>query len=359
MYPNPQDALPLPSRPSVEQYKKLAKDLVKSCRSGDPAAIGIWASRWVEALAAHQREPDALRDGTEISARANQIDQFARTKLSSGEGSTSKCVLADAQFVIARAHGFLSWPKFVTHIESLARTSSAVSAFEAAAYAIVTGDVTTLERLLREHPTLIRARSTREHRATLLHYVAANGVENYRQVTPKNIAEITEILLVAGAEIDGEADVYGGGCTTLGLVATSAPPAIAGVQRDVIDVLLKHGAHGPSGTGGNRQPLVRASASRMANQTRRNTSSRGAPLDLGSGWYWTDRRRETVLRSGWRERDPTKAQMVEAFSRRARMATRMWSTFSRPRYRSDAQLRDHGEGTRACMLPRFTDMSTS
>ena len=29
MYPNPQDALPLPPRPSVEQYRKRAKDLVK------------------------------------------------------------------------------------------------------------------------------------------------------------------------------------------------------------------------------------------------------------------------------------------------------------------------------------------
>jgi ankyrin repeat protein len=242
MYPNPQDALPLPSRPSVDQYKKLAKDLVKSCRSGDPAAIAIWASQWIDALAAHQREPGALRDRNEIDTRANQIDQFARTKLTSGGGSSSRCVLANAQFVIARAHGFLSWPKFVKHIESLDRASSPISAFEAAAYAIVTGDITTLTRLLREHPKLIRARSTREHRATLLHYVAANGVENYRQVTPKNIAEITEILLAAGADVDSDADVYGGGCTTLGLVATSAPPAIAGVQRDVIDVLLKHGA---------------------------------------------------------------------------------------------------------------------
>ena len=54
MYPNPQDALPLPPHPSVEQYKKLAKDLVKSCRSGDPAAVGAWALRWIEALATHQ-----------------------------------------------------------------------------------------------------------------------------------------------------------------------------------------------------------------------------------------------------------------------------------------------------------------
>ena len=27
MYPNPQDALPLPQRPDLEQYKKLAKEL--------------------------------------------------------------------------------------------------------------------------------------------------------------------------------------------------------------------------------------------------------------------------------------------------------------------------------------------
>jgi len=113
--------------------------------------------------------------------------------------------------VIARAHGFLSWPTFVEHVELLARASSPVAAFEAAASAIVAGDATTLKGLLREHPHVIRARSTREHRASLLHYVAANGVENYRQISPKNIAAITEILLAAGADVDAEADVYGGG----------------------------------------------------------------------------------------------------------------------------------------------------
>ena len=57
-----------------------------------------------------------------------------------------------------------------------------------------------LKKLLREDPELIRARSTREHRATLLHYVSANGVESYRQKTPKNIVRITKLLLDAGAE---------------------------------------------------------------------------------------------------------------------------------------------------------------
>src|SRR5262249_47041659 len=150
--------------------------------------------------------------------------------------------LTTAQFVLARAHGFLSWPKLVAHIESLATPTSAVSAFEAAALAVVRGDATALRRLLHEHPDLARARSTREHRATLLHYTAANGVENYRQVSPKNSAEIAEILLAAGADVDAGADVYRGKCTALGLVATSAPPAIAGVQLAVIDVLLAHGA---------------------------------------------------------------------------------------------------------------------
>ena len=317
MYPNPQDALPLPSRPSVEQYKKLAKDLVKSCRSGDPAAIGAWASRWIEALAAHQSEPDALRGGTEMNARADQVGQFARAKLSGGEEASSRCVLADAQFVIARAHGFLSWPNFVKHIESLARASSPVSAFEAAASAIVTGDATTLERLLREHPELIRARSTREHRAALLHYVAANGVENYRQVTPKNIAEITEILLTAGAGIDDEADVYGGGCTTLGLVATSAPPAIAGVQRAVIDVLLKHGARMDlPGTGGNKQSLVRACLANGQPEAAEYLAGRGAPLDLpgAAGIGRIDVVKRFFDEDGDLSAKPTKAQMVDGFS---------------------------------------------
>src|SRR6266480_5897265 len=87
-----------------------------------------------------------------------------------------------------------------------------------------------------------RPRSAREHRATLLHYVSANGVENYRQQSPPNAARVTELLLAAGADVEAEADVYGGGCTALGLVATSTPPREAGVQIPVIQVLLDHGA---------------------------------------------------------------------------------------------------------------------
>jgi hypothetical protein len=258
VYLEPQDALPLPPRPSLEQYKKRAKDLVKACRSGDPAAIRAWAARWGDTDARH----------------IDEIEQFARSKLS------GSCALTAAQFVIARAHGFASWPKMAKHLETLARANSAVSAFEAAAGCIISGDIGTLERLLREQPDLIRARSTREHRATLLHYVSANGVEGYRQKTPKNAVAVSRLLLRAGAEVDAEADVYGGGCTTLGLVATSQHPLRAGVQNDLIDVLLEHGARLDLPGGGHNHGLVNACLRNGCPGAAEYLARLGAPLDL-------------------------------------------------------------------------------
>ncbi|HEY1945970.1 MAG TPA: ankyrin repeat domain-containing protein [Bryobacteraceae bacterium] len=147
------------------------------------------------------------------------------------------------------------------------------SRFEAAADAIVGGDTAALEQLLREDPELVHARSTREHVATLLHYVSANGVEDYRQKTPGNIVAITEMLLNAGAEIDATAEVYGGGCTTLGLAATSIHPEIAGVQEALLQKLLDHGA--------DLKPSIVPAC--LANGRRRAAeflASRGAQLDL-------------------------------------------------------------------------------
>jgi ankyrin repeat protein len=236
VFPNPQDALPLPPRPSVEQYRKLAKDLVKACRSGDGDAIGAWAERWIESL--RRNAPPAARhpDSRWLDRMAGEVEGFAARKLRA-TGSPG-CVLAEAQFVIARSHGFESWPKFVACLDRLALAGSDVAAFEAAADAIVAGDEAVLRRLIDADPALVHARSTREHGATLLHYVSANGVEGYRQHTPRNIVAIAEMLLDAGAEVDAEAEVYGGGSTTLGLTATSAHPRAAGEQIPLIRLLL-------------------------------------------------------------------------------------------------------------------------
>jgi ankyrin repeat protein len=203
------DALPLPARPNLDHYRKRAKDLVKTCQSSDAAALEQFSARW---------------------KRVKQTDR------------TPACTLTNAQFVIAREHGFESWPKFAKHLDGLARARSPVSRFEKAVDAIVGGDAATLGRLVREVPALARARSTREHRSTLLHYVSANGVEDFRQKTPKNIVAIARLLLDAGADVDAESMAYGGRSTALNLTATSIHPAIAGVQNELMQLLLDRGA---------------------------------------------------------------------------------------------------------------------
>jgi hypothetical protein len=280
MFPNPQTALPLPSRPSVERYKKIAKELVKICKSKKREAIRGWAEEWVASLVKLSGLTITPQLPVHIKSWVEEVADFAqRQLLEATDGGT--CTLAGAQFVIARSHGFESWPKFAKHLESLARSSSAASRFEASADAIVSGDLATLKRLLGEEPKLIRARSTREHGATLLHYVSANGIEGYRQKTPKNIVEIAEVLLGAGAEIDATANVYGGACTTLGLVATSVHPERAGVQEALLRALLESGAsiEQPSITG-KRQSIVTACLANGRVKAAEFFADRGTPLNL-------------------------------------------------------------------------------
>src|SRR5205823_1062064 len=80
------------------------------------------------------------------------------------------------------------------------------------------------------------------HRATLLHYVAANGVEGYRQKTPKRAVEIATALLKAGADADALADMYGGHYTTMSMLVSSCHPAQAGLQIALVETLVDFGA---------------------------------------------------------------------------------------------------------------------
>tara|TARA_Y100000588_G_scaffold242060_1_gene256122 strand:- start:1519 stop:2379 length:861 start_codon:yes stop_codon:yes gene_type:complete len=118
------------------------------------------------------------------------------------------------------------------------------NSFEVAVDGVASGDVAGLHSLLVEMPSLATARSSRAHQATLLHYIAANGVENERQKTPENAPSVVEALVAAGTEVNALSQIYGGGpaSTPLHLTVTSAHPAQAGNQAQIVATLCEAGA---------------------------------------------------------------------------------------------------------------------
>jgi ankyrin repeat protein len=100
-----------------------------------------------------------------------------------------------------------------------------------------------------------------KHRATLLHHIAANGFEGYRQKTPTNAVEVATILLRAGAEVDALADMYQGKHTTMSMLVSSGHPARAGLQVALTEALIDFGASvDGAGEGAWVSPLMTALA---------------------------------------------------------------------------------------------------
>src|SRR5438309_1977690 len=140
MFPNPQDAFPLPPHPDIEQHRKLAKELVKACKRDQREALHQWAQRWLAVL---MKSGDGASVSTaQAERRIEQVSDFAVRKLANGRAGP--CRLANAQLVIARCYGFPSWAALTRHTRALANEDSETAQFEAAAEAVVSGDVTAL-----------------------------------------------------------------------------------------------------------------------------------------------------------------------------------------------------------------------
>lgn len=283
----------LPARPDLLQYKKQAKELARAVRAADAAAIARLHVHHPRFGAVQPSDPRLatflLTDAQLVIAREHGLDSWpklvreierrsgpvsparlwtlAERAAAAGDAATLERLLreheprlkeaapegswlerlpphfsgGDVRAMIAGYHQFPTWEAFEAFARERGKPDSAVARFEAAVDAVVGGDEGALDGLLRAHPELVHARSLRSHRSTLLLYVGANGVEDFRQRTPKNAVRIAERLLAAGAEVDAVGDMYRG-TTTLGLVATSVHPVTAGVQADLIDVLVRAGA---------------------------------------------------------------------------------------------------------------------
>jgi hypothetical protein len=222
------DLQPLPFRSPLASYKQQVALLLDGHRGGDPAAIDLF----------HGNHPRFL----------DEKITWRRKFIPASEIRDTALTLDDARLALAHNYGFLDWSALAAHVAAVAQDGP-IHEFEAAVEAVVNGDLAALEAALRLNPTLVLARSTRicnlappVHGATLLHYVAANGVEGYRQRTPPNAVGIARALLAAGAKPDAEADLYGGGATTMSLLVSSDPPANAGLSAPLVELLLDFGA---------------------------------------------------------------------------------------------------------------------
>lgn len=211
---NTTDIIPLISDPTPEYYEKQVATLADACRS------------------IHQ---DSVKYIRKYHPEPERLTQLNRPDTNFG--------LDDGRLVVAREHGFVDWAAFLQHIADVKEPGSKVAKFEQAVDAVVQGDLATLQALLNDNPAIVYERSSRGHRATLLHYIAANGTENFRQVTPPNALDIAEALLAAGAAPDALADTYDSKWgTTLELLVSSSPPSEAGLQTALAEKLLDYGA---------------------------------------------------------------------------------------------------------------------
>jgi ankyrin repeat protein len=228
----------LPTHPNLDQYEQQAITFLNAYNTGDSNSLEL-----IRDLHSLERTP------TQEELRLWTSQRLRRLK--GAEDQSESFTIDDARALIADAHCFEDWNAFERYIDEINTPGSSISTFESAVDAVVSGDLIKLRQLLNENPQLIRARSTRAHGATLLHYVSANGVEDFRQKTPENAVEVAELLLDAGAEVDADLGYGIGpaarnreriGSTTLGLTATSIHPAHAGVQIELMETLLRAGA---------------------------------------------------------------------------------------------------------------------
>ena len=117
---------PLPARPSLEQLRKQAKELLRQYRVGDPAA---------------------LARGRTQHPRASH---------------TERVRLADAQFVLARELGFPSWARLKHHVDAVQRPAD----YDEPLWgrdtwplfvAVLQGDEPTVRAMCARDPSLARA----------------------------------------------------------------------------------------------------------------------------------------------------------------------------------------------------------
>jgi ankyrin repeat protein/transposase len=136
----------LPARPDLAQYKKQAKEILRDI-------AGLDSDRRKVALFRMVRNHPRFRDLSIEEIRA----------------AAETCSLTEVQLVIAREHGFQSWPRFAHHVETVMRIESVAKLVDPVAAFLevatipqytghATGTVEHAEMILARNQTLANAK---------------------------------------------------------------------------------------------------------------------------------------------------------------------------------------------------------
>ncbi|HZO61622.1 MAG TPA: ankyrin repeat domain-containing protein [Gaiellaceae bacterium] len=151
---------------NLEQLRKQAKDLARAAREGDEGALarlGDLPVRLASAQTVLAREhgfrswPTLVREFAEQPFRTDLEYYEGRAE---GIATVNGVSIASARRDLARRHGFASWNELSARVTALASGEEAPSPFMLAYRAVEDGDRDRLEELLDRHPELVRTRGT-------------------------------------------------------------------------------------------------------------------------------------------------------------------------------------------------------
>ena len=147
----------LPAKPNLEHLKKQAKELLHNFQQGDPESIELLRSV-----------------------------------------ATASPKLSDAQYVIARDYGFVSWPKLKEHVQSLT-----LSPAEQLSVAVCASDAERVARVLERHREL-----KSQINEPMVNY---GGLPAVLAAVQRTDRKTIDVLLRTGADINARGKSWAGG----------------------------------------------------------------------------------------------------------------------------------------------------
>ncbi|MFT5570720.1 MAG: hypothetical protein ACI9RP_002777, partial [Cyclobacteriaceae bacterium] len=140
---------------------------------------------------------------------------------------------ADIESTVLEEYGYINWEEV--------KDQGVINAkFEAVVNIVLSGNLDKMKEAIIKYPEVINEKSQFGHKAGVIHYLAANGVEIWRQYLSANSVKMMELLMEAGADPDADNNIYGGS-TLRSLIETSDHTFKSGLMDQMLERLAVYG----------------------------------------------------------------------------------------------------------------------